>query len=402
MESTALRVLLIEDNPGDARLIREMIAEVPAARLRLEWVDTLAQGRERLTSDEIDAVLLDLSLPDSQGLGTFQSVHASSPEVPIVVLSGLADEEVALTAVREGAQDYLIKGRVDGDLLVRSLRYAVERQALAVENARLYRQAQDALRLRDAVLSSVSHDLRNPLTAIRVITDTLRFQLTEGELASDSASLREGLAHIDANAQRMAGQIDELLDVARLQTGRPLKLRRRPTDLIALARDVIADQQRRTSRHQIRLETNLPELTGIWDAGRLERVLGNLLANAVKYSFQGGDIVVRVTRESDGERAYAVLQVEDHGVGIPAADLPHVFRWYYRGANVAEQVAGSGIGLAGARQIVEQHGGTISVESQESIGSTFTVRLPLRALSVQMPLGDDSFAQPVSVFDPDA
>jgi signal transduction histidine kinase len=218
-----------------------------------------------------------------------------------------------------------------------------------------------------------------------MIADTLRFQLAEGERPLDPAALREGLDDLDANAERMAGQIDELLDVARLQTGQPLKLRRRPTDLLALARAAIADQQRRTRRHQIRLETSLFELAGTWDAPRLERVLGNLLANAVKYSPRGGEVAVRVDQDGEGDAAVAILRVVDRGVGIPAAELPRVFSWYFRGSNVAEQVAGAGIGLAGARQIVEQHGGTIGVASQEGVGSTFTVRLPLAPPPTPLP-----------------
>jgi signal transduction histidine kinase len=122
------------------------------------------------------------------------------------------------------------------------------------------------------------------------------------------------------------------------------------------------------------LEAAEPGLVGSWDVRRLERVLANLLENAVKYSPDGGEIVVRVAR--DDADSTAVLQVADTGVGIPAADLPHVFERFYRAGNVGE-IQGTGIGLAGVRQIVEQHAGSIAVESCPGIGSTFTVRLPL-------------------------
>jgi PAS domain S-box-containing protein len=130
-----LNVLLVEDNPGDARLIREMLNDVPAARLRLHHADRLAAGLERL--DGVDVVLLDLSLPDSQGLETFRRLRDRAPEMPIVVLTGLADETLAVRAVQEGAQDYLPKGQVDGQLLVRSMRYAIERQRAEEERAQL-------------------------------------------------------------------------------------------------------------------------------------------------------------------------------------------------------------------------------------------------------------------------
>lgn len=377
MNDPGRTVLLIEDNPGDARLIREMLTEVPTSGFRLEWVDRLARGLDRLGTSGIGVVLLDLSLPDSQGLATFQAVRSTAPLTPIVVLSGLTDEELALTAVREGAQDYLVKGRVDGELLARALGYAIERQQLIVDNTRLFQQAQDAIRLRDTVLSSVSHDLRNPLAAIRIIVDTLKLQLANGDAAAEPALLTEGLTQIDTSAIRLDNQIQELLDVARLQMGQQLALKRRSMDLVALARAAVTDYQRRTRRHCIHLEAGGESLVGRWDQARIERVLANLLSNAVKYSLDGGEIIVRLRADGHGEHRWAVLEVQDHGVGIPAAELPRVFSWYYRGGNVADRVSGNGIGLAGAHQIVEQHGGRLEVASQEGLGSTFTVRLPL-------------------------
>jgi len=128
MNDKHIKVLLIEDNPGDARLIREMVAEVGGARFDLECVDRLSTALERLAAGGIDVVLLDLGLPDSTGFDTFTKVYAQSPEAPIVVLTGLDDEALAVEAVREGAQDYLTKGQVDGNLLVRAMKYAIERK----------------------------------------------------------------------------------------------------------------------------------------------------------------------------------------------------------------------------------------------------------------------------------
>jgi signal transduction histidine kinase len=114
----------------------------------------------------------------------------------------------------------------------------------------------------------------------------------------------------------------------------------------------------------------------VWDAGRIERVCDNLISNAIKYSPNGGTIEIRLSKSADDGRDWAVLTVSDSGIGIPRSDLPHIFERYRRAANTAV-ISGTGIGLAGARQIVEQHGGSITVESLERIGSTFTVRLPL-------------------------
>jgi signal transduction histidine kinase len=112
---------------------------------------------------------------------------------------------------------------------------------------------------------------------------------------------------------------------------------------------------------------------------RLARVLSNLLTNAVRYSPDGGDVTVFVSRHGDaGEPgSYAALRVQDNGLGIPSADLPHIFERYYRARNVVGRMPGSGIGLAGARQIVEAHGGTLTVKSEEGAGTQVTLRLPL-------------------------
>ncbi len=183
----------------------------------------------------------------------------------------------------------------------------------------------------------------------------------------------------------MTAQVDELLNVARLQSGQKIRLVTRPTDLVALARASIDEQQQRAQRHRIFLETSVDVLRGNWDRSRLERVLGNLLSNAVKYSLIGGDISVRTGIEESASTRWATLAVQDRGAGIPASELPHVFSWFFRGHNVANDVPGAGIGLAGSHQIVELHGGTLQVENEEGVGSTFTVRLPLPPLP-----GDDA------------
>lgn len=130
MDISRIRVLLIEDNSGDARLIREILAEVKGALFEIERVDRLSEGLQRMAAGGIDLVLLDLTLPDSIGFNTFSRAHAQDPELPIVVLTGLDDETLAIKSVKAGAQDYLVKGQIDQYLLVRAMRYAVERQRM--------------------------------------------------------------------------------------------------------------------------------------------------------------------------------------------------------------------------------------------------------------------------------
>jgi signal transduction histidine kinase len=178
----------------------------------------------------------------------------------------------------------------------------------------------------------------------------------------------------------MNALIGELLDFAQGQAGRRLELLRKRTDLVALARQVAAEHQQYTELHRICVEATVPELHGTWDPARLTRALDNLVSNAVKYSPKGGEVRVDINREEGtGGAEWAVLTVRDEGIGIPERDLPYIFGWFRRAANVPGQISGTGIGLASVFQIVEAHGGTVGVKSVEGEGSVFTVRLPVGA-----------------------
>lgn len=289
----------------------------------------------------------------------------SGPELERLVHDGAWQGEIDLRA--GDGRPVPVEARIDpvrlpgGTLWVASLRDISERRELA--------------RAQEAFVASVAHDLRNPLTAIRGNAQLLRRRLAR-DAAPDPARLEPGIAGIETGAARIADLIDELVDAARVRSGRAPELRRAEVDLVALARETVAAHQGATDRHAVVLVADEPSLVGWWDRSRLERVLGNLLGNAVKYSPEGGTVTVRVAREAGPGGPAARLEVSDEGVGIPVADVPRVFDRFHRAANVGG-VAGTGLGLAGVRQIVEGHGGTVTVASREGAGSTFVVRLPL-------------------------
>jgi PAS domain S-box-containing protein len=188
------------------------------------------------------------------------------------------------------------------------------RCALAIDNARLYAAAQEALheaetalRVRDDVLATVSHDLKTPLTAVRGTSELLTRRVRRQPSAPETDRVLEGLARIQSAATRMERMMNELLDAARLQTGEPLVLEREPVDLVPLVREALSEQQATTDRHGLRLETDLEQVIGEWDGPRLRRVLDNLLSKAIKYSPTGGEIVVRLGADQE----WAVLQVSD-------------------------------------------------------------------------------------------
>lgn len=165
-----VHVLLVEDSPGDRRLICEMLGEATGARFCVTTVGRVSEGIERLSEGGIDVILLDLTLPDSQGMETFARVHARAPSVPVVVLTGLDDETLAVEAVRKGAQDYLVKGQVDGQLLARSIHYAIERRRVEGARERLLvsereqRQVAERLAAENALLYADLQDHMDELT----------------------------------------------------------------------------------------------------------------------------------------------------------------------------------------------------------------------------------------------
>jgi signal transduction histidine kinase len=239
-------------------------------------------------------------------------------------------------------------------------------------------QLEAALVVRNELLGEVSHDLRTPLTAARG-----QLQLLARDVAAIEGPVGEKLARgferLERSITRMSEMIDLLRDVALLEAGQPLELRRRPVDLVALARSEVGEYAELAPSHRLRLRAAEPVVVGEWDPARLERVLDNLIGNAVKFSPEGGLVSVVVRRELTDVGDWAVVEVRDRGVGIPEADLPRIFDRFYRAANVRGRIRGTGVGLAGAKQIVEQHGGSIAVRTRPGKGSTFTVRLPVVA-----------------------
>ncbi len=237
---------------------------------------------------------------------------------------------------------------------------------------------QDITRLReleeekDAFLGAAAHDLKSPLSSIHIFAQMLRRQLDRPQ-GPDSTRLGHYATQIERSANNMARMIDELLDLTRLQMGKRLELDRRATDLLVVLR---RSAEGLGEPNQIRIESTETTVVGQWDVVRLGRLASNLIENAVKYSLDNTPVYVRVSREDDATSTWAVLTVTDQGVGIPQDDLPLVFERFHRGSNVVHTINGTGIGLASARQVVEQHGGTIDLTSALGVGTHVTVRLP--------------------------
>jgi PAS domain S-box-containing protein len=253
------------------------------------------------------------------------------------------------------------------------VRDVTERSRAQAEREKLLATAEAALRTRDEFLGTLAHDLKSPLTNLSWHVQMLGRRLREGKLTP--AELDDGLQAIVQLATEAAGAIDELYDLTRLASGAPLALQQETIDLVLLTKRKLHIRQQAAS-NVVELDCKETSLLIVGDTARLSRVLDNLLDNAAKYSPAGSGIRVILERETAERQGWAVLRVEDHGVGVPAADLPHIFDRYRRGANVAH-LPGEGLGLSSVRQLIELHGGRTDIQSQEGVGSTFTIRLPL-------------------------
>jgi signal transduction histidine kinase/ActR/RegA family two-component response regulator len=256
----------------------------------------------------------------------------------------------------------------DADLaLARSL---AERGALAADNARLYREAQDANRMKDEFLATLSHELRTPLNAIVGWTKLLQ----DGQL--DAATQARAISTIDRNARAQTQLIEDILDVSRIVAGK-LNLSVRAVDLGAVIEGALDSVRHAAEAKGVRLLTEIARAVGPFegDPDRLQQVAWNLVSNAIKFSTRGGTVRVRLRQEAE----QAEISVQDDGLGIKAEFLPHVFeRFRQADSSSTRPHGGLGLGLAIVRHLVELHGGSVDVASAgEGKGATFTVRLPL-------------------------
>lgn len=342
--NTPLNVLLIEDNPGDARLIQAILKQTCGDKVRAAWVDRLGAGLERIAEGGIDLVLLDLSLPDSQGAETFTRVRAAVPQVAIVVLTGTKDEVLAVTAVKEGAQDYLVKDGLDGELLSRSLRYAFERHrmlgklkrlTLLEERARIARDIHDGA---IQTLFGVGMVLKDVASILDDAEQASRIGGAVHELGRLSRDLREFIFSL--KPARLSGmEIDEALrelaeDVYG-KTGLSVK-----TDIDPLAADLVGEHGR-----------------------DLLQIAREALANVVKHA-GAGTAMVRLEQHGD----LIVFSIEDDGRGI--------------GQRPERR---QGLGMRNLRERAAVLGGTLTATDRPDGGTRVCLRIPLTVLSPTEP-----------------
>lgn len=367
--STALKLILVEDSPTDARLVREMLGSDSKLQFELEVHETIDQALAAVTTARFDLGLVDLGLPGCRDLDALERMHGVVPCLPLLVLTGLDDERVATRAVAAGAQDYLPKDGLDGRTLVRAIRHALERARLRDQLHRLNDDLEQrvAERTRDLELfaHSISHDLRSPLQIIDGYAQILREDL-DPVLRPDQ---RGWFVRLDETVRRMAGQLDGLLRYSRAMRA---EVRVEPVDLSAAAQSLAMALSREDPGRAVRFVI-AEGLHVEGDRHLLSSVVENLVRNAWKFSLPRDPAVIEVGRcVRDDEPVYFV---RDNGVGFDPADTRRLFEPFRR-LSGSDEIEGSGIGLAAARMALERHGGRIWAEAEPDAGATFYFTLP--------------------------
>jgi signal transduction histidine kinase len=379
-----IRVLLIDDDKDDFLLTQELILEL-GGRYTLDWIGTYEEGLEAICSGTHDVYLLDYRLGVRSGIELLREAQARRCQGPIILLTGQAQSRTDLEALDAGADDYLEKTGLTAAVLERSIRYALA-QRLAEsrlerkvterteELARVNEALREADRRKDEFLSTLGHELRNPLAPILNALEIIRLC---GDNAEAVAQQRERL---ERQVKQMVRLVDDLLDVSRVTTGK-LRLNAEPTTLQEVCEAAIDISRPLVERAGLKLTVDLPQepvpLEG--DRVRLTQVFSNLLNNSAKFTEAGGR--VSLTAQVAGDRA--VVKVRDTGVGIAPEVLPHIFELFTQvDRSLNRSQGGLGVGLALVRRFVELHSGTVTARSEGlGRGAEFTVELPLPARS---------------------
>ena len=390
-----LNILLVEDNEGDERLIRELLGEQHLIRFNVDLASSLKESESKIPENKFDIILLDLGLPDSNGLETLFKFKALFPELAtIIILTGLNDTEVGLKAVNSGAQDYIIKGHVDSDKLLKSIIYSYERSRLNNElksqiEARKFAE-KEILKLNseleqrildrtaqlkivnlelEAFSHSVSHDLRAPLRHINGFAEILKEEYKD-QLPEKAKNY---LDTISDSAKKMNILIDDLIKLSR--TNR-IELKKSMLKMNQVLDDALSEVQPLLENRKVDINiSTLPEIIGDYNLLRLVWV--NLLDNAIKYTRPRKKAVINIDYKEEKEEF--IFCIHDNGVGFDMNYAQKLFGAFQR-LHSTDEFEGTGIGLSNVRRIISRHSGRTWAEAELDKGASFYFSLPKKAV----------------------
>lgn len=367
--SGPVRVLLIEDSPADADFITETLSADKHHSFRVKNAGRLSAGISLAAQEPVDVILLDLSLPDGRGLSTVVHMREAAPKTPIVVLTGSDDEILWKNALEAGAQDYLVKGEISADGLVRSLKYAIVRKRLSDDLQDRERRLKEMDGLKNDFIQMITHELTTPIVAIAESLSVI-----EKEPDGRPQEKMEYLNIAQRHADRLIRLTSDLIDLVQMESGH-FAVRPAQIDLRNLIETAARSFQKSARDRNIRLihpdGHQAPPCPAFIDPHRFEQVLLNLLHNA--FRFARAEVSIKI----EEDRGLYQIIVEDDGPGIGPDDVHRIFEKFYRGRLQGKEKPGSGLGLAIVKNIVEAHGGTITAQNRAGAGGAqFTVTLP--------------------------
>ena len=383
------QVLLVDD---DAALLQALplTLALRVPEVQVETTDSATAALTRIQQTEYDAIITDIKMPGMDGLTLLSRIKELRPDTPTLLITGHGEHDLAIQALRGGAYDFIQKP-IDRDYFVIALRRAIQTyrlrqqvqaqqreleqhatslEALVVERTRELIEANEA---KDRFMSVASHELKTPLTGLKGM-----LQLLQRRLERTNSPEVTTVALMDRSLRRMEILVQDLLSTSLIELGQ-LRLQKQQSDVVAICKNVI-EEFRLTFNPPATIYLEAPDepLMAMVDANRLSQVLLNLLMNARKYSSNSAAIIMKVMRQDD----LCVIAVQDQGIGIDSEQIAHIFERFYRVAENDVQTGpglGLGLGLHITQQIIEQHGGTILVESTPGQGSSFIVQLPVEA-----------------------
>ena len=388
------RFLVLDDNPDDRRTaIRLLTHEFPGAAAD-EVFD--GEGFERaLAGEPYTAVITDYQMQWTDGIQALRRIKELWPDCPVVLFTASGNEEVAVEAMKAGADDYVIKTVKRLARLPHAVRHAIERatgrRRLAQAEIDLREQAEalkEEHRRKDEFLAMLAHELRNPLSPIRSAAHLIRLRVA----ATGEQAVTGACEIIERQVEALSRMVEDLLDVARVNRG-AIQLHPEEVDVgLAMARAVeVARPHIDWKSQSLDVRPPEPPVTVLADPTRLVQVFANLLSNASKFTPEGGRIVIAAAREGGS----VVVRVSDTGIGISPELLPHVFDLFKQGDRSLDRSQGGlGIGLTLVQRLVEQHGGSVMARSEGvGRGSEVAVRLPVLEKSEPPPATDSEYGQ---------
>lgn len=363
-ENAMTNVLVVDDNDVDRERVRRAL-QGGTASFQVFESSSLAEGIRMARQESIDIVVLDLRMQTTSGLETLAAFQSSTPTLPIVLLSGIADERLAMESLRLGVEDYIDKTEFESQWFRIILQNAIQRfetkQKMIQYSNRLERANADL----ENFAHFTSHDLQEPLRAIAGYSALLRKSFEE-----DSTERRDHyLSKIQSGAEQMRSLINDMLQYP---TGSLDESDREVTDLNQSAYDAISNLSQAINESNAVLE--IGDLPTVWGHPiRLTQLLQNLIANAIKY--RRDDVSPEIQVFGEETETDFVISVRDNGIGIATEHQQDIFKIFNR-LHVRSEYSGNGIGLAICQRVVEFHNGELSVESTVGSGTTFQVRLP--------------------------